>query len=169
MTRLLVLGAGPAQLGVLAAARARDLTVVAADRDPSAPGFSYADRRAIVSIEDEPAIERLASALQVDGVIAPGSDWSVAVAARVAEKLDLPHPVAPATAVLATNKLRMRERLAAAGVVPGGPPVVSYCGSGVTACHNLLVMEHAGLGAGRLYPGSWSQWSADPERPVATG
>jgi thiosulfate/3-mercaptopyruvate sulfurtransferase len=47
--------------------------------------------------------------------------------------------------------------------------VVSYCGSGVTACHNLLVMEHAGLGPGRLYPGSWSQWSADPDRPAATG
>jgi thiosulfate/3-mercaptopyruvate sulfurtransferase len=63
----------------------------------------------------------------------------------------------------------LRERFTAAGVVPGGPPVVSSCGSGVTACHNLLVMEHAGLGPGRLYPGSWSQWSADPERPVATG
>ena len=46
-------GAGPAQLGVLSAARRRGLTVVAADRDPSAPGFRYADRRAIVSIEDE--------------------------------------------------------------------------------------------------------------------
>src|SRR5256884_3182113 len=56
VARLLVLGAGPAQLGVLAAAQARGLTVVAADRDPSAPGFRYADRRAIVSIEDEPAL-----------------------------------------------------------------------------------------------------------------
>jgi thiosulfate/3-mercaptopyruvate sulfurtransferase len=62
----------------------------------------------------------------------------------------------------------LRDRFAAAGVVPGAP-VVSYCGSGVTACHNLLVMEHAGLGLGRLYPGSWSQWSTDPGRPVATG
>lgn len=62
----------------------------------------------------------------------------------------------------------LRRRLDAAGV-DGSRPVVSYCGSGVTACHNLLVMEHAGLGAGRLYPGSWSQWSQDPARPVATG
>jgi thiosulfate/3-mercaptopyruvate sulfurtransferase len=73
----------------------------------------------------------------------------------------------------ATQRLQpvdaLRARFAAAGVVEGGPPVVSYCGSGVTACHNLLVMEHAGLGPGRLYPGSWSQWSADPGRPVATG
>jgi thiosulfate/3-mercaptopyruvate sulfurtransferase len=39
----------------------------------------------------------------------------------------------------------------------------------VTACHTLLAMEHAGLGRGRLYPGSWSQWSRDDGRPVATG
>ena len=49
-----------------------------------------------------------------------------------------------------------------------GTPVVSYCGSGVTACHNLLALEHAGLGAGRLYPGSWSQY-AHTDRPAATG
>jgi thiosulfate/3-mercaptopyruvate sulfurtransferase len=47
--------------------------------------------------------------------------------------------------------------------------VVSQCGSGVTACHNLLAMEYAGLSGGRLYPGSWSEWCADPSRPVATG
>lgn len=46
---------------------------------------------------------------------------------------------------------------------------VMYCGSGVTACHNLLAMEHAGLTGARLYPGSWSEWSADTSRPVATG
>ena len=62
----------------------------------------------------------------------------------------------------------LRERLEATGV-DGSRPIVSYCGSGVTACHNLLVIEHAGLGPGRLYPGSWSQWSRDPARPVATG
>jgi thiosulfate/3-mercaptopyruvate sulfurtransferase len=47
--------------------------------------------------------------------------------------------------------------------------VISSCGSGVTACHNLLAMEQAGLGQGRLFPGSWSQWSRDPARPVQTG
>jgi thiosulfate/3-mercaptopyruvate sulfurtransferase len=47
--------------------------------------------------------------------------------------------------------------------------VVTYCGSGVSACHNLLAMEVAGLRGARLYPGSWSEWSADPARPVATG
>ena len=61
----------------------------------------------------------------------------------------------------------LRERFAAAGV-DGSRPVVSYCGSGVNACHNLIVLEHAGLGSGRLYAGSWSQWSHSA-RPAATG
>ena len=60
--RLLVLGAGPAQLGLLGAAREQGLFVIALDRDPTAPGFRYADLRAIISTEDEHGIERLASA-----------------------------------------------------------------------------------------------------------
>ena len=92
-TRLLVLGAGPAQLGLLRAARERGLFVIAVDRDPSAPGFSYADRRALISTEDEPAIDRLARAESVDGIISPGIDWPVGIAARVAERLGLPHPI----------------------------------------------------------------------------
>jgi thiosulfate/3-mercaptopyruvate sulfurtransferase len=47
--------------------------------------------------------------------------------------------------------------------------VVQQCGSGVTACHNLLAMELAGLSGSKLYPGSWSEWCADPSRPVARG
>ncbi|MBB5204274.1 thiosulfate/3-mercaptopyruvate sulfurtransferase [Inhella inkyongensis] len=50
-----------------------------------------------------------------------------------------------------------------------GDAVVHQCGSGVTACHNLFAVELAGLGLGSLYPGSWSEWSADPRRPVAKG
>ena len=46
---------------------------------------------------------------------------------------------------------------------------VMYCGSGVTACQNLLAMTHAGLPGARLYAGSWSEWSADPARPVEKG
>ncbi len=48
-----------------------------------------------------------------------------------------------------------------------GQAVVHQCGSGVTACHNLLAMEVAGLGTSALYPGSWSEWSSDPSRPMA--
>ena len=114
--RLLVLGAGPAQIGLLRAARGRGLFVIAVDRDPDAPGFAYADKRAVVSTEDEPGVDRLARAESVDGIVSPGADWPVGVAARVAERLGLPHPIDPATAVLATTKSRQRERLAAAGV-----------------------------------------------------
>ena len=132
--RLLVLGAGPAQLGLLEAAHERGLWVAVVDRDPAAPGFRFADRRCILSTEDEPAIERLITALEIDGIVSPGTDWPVGVAARVAERTGLPHPIEPPTAVLATNKLRQRERLAEAGVpqprwwVIGGedaPPEVS--------------------------------------------
>jgi thiosulfate/3-mercaptopyruvate sulfurtransferase len=47
--------------------------------------------------------------------------------------------------------------------------VICYCGSGVTACHNLLALEHAGMPGAKLYVGSWSEWSADPSRPVERG
>jgi biotin carboxylase len=114
--RLLVLGAGPAQLGLLEAARARGLWLAVVDRDPAAPGFRFADRRCILSTEDDAAIERLAGALGIDGLISPGTDWPVGVAARIAERLGLAHPISPATAVAATNKLRQREHLAEAGI-----------------------------------------------------
>ncbi|HZP66018.1 MAG TPA: sulfurtransferase [Rudaea sp.] len=58
------------------------------------------------------------------------------------------------------------ERLLGAGTPDD---VVHMCGSGVTACHNLLAMEHAGLAGARVYAPSWSGWIADPNRPVATG
>jgi thiosulfate/3-mercaptopyruvate sulfurtransferase len=43
---------------------------------------------------------------------------------------------------------------------------IAYCGSGVTSCHDLLAMELAGIAGLALYPGSWSQWGADPSRPI---
>ena len=114
--RLLVLGAGPAQLGLLGAAREQGLFVIALDRDPTAPGFRYADRRAIISTEDEHGIERLASAERVEGIIAPGIDWPVGIAARVAERLGLPHPIDAPVANRAVSKQKQREALAEAKV-----------------------------------------------------
>jgi biotin carboxylase len=114
--RLLVLGAGPAQLGLLRTARDLGLFVVACDRDPEAIGFRFADRRAIVSTEDEESIERLARAERVSGIVAPGIDWPVAIAARVAAQIGLPHPLAVETAAASVSKLRQRERFEEAGV-----------------------------------------------------
>ncbi len=59
----------------------------------------------------------------------------------------------------------LRQRFEQAGVHQG-VPVVSYCGSGVTACHNLLALELCGLGKGRLYPGSWSEYSLHADLPA---
>jgi thiosulfate/3-mercaptopyruvate sulfurtransferase len=65
------------------------------------------------------------------------------------------------------DELRMEFEALLRNTAPAN--VIAYCGSGVTGCHNLLAMEHAGLGGGRMYAGSWSEWIADPARPIATG
>ena len=71
----------------------------------------------------------------------------------------------------AQGRFKPAAELRAAFTAFGASPaqVVHQCGSGVTACHNLLAMEVAGLPGSVLYPGSWSEWSADPARPVAVG
>jgi len=63
----------------------------------------------------------------------------------------------------ATLRAELEQMLA--GMKP--EQIVHTCGSGVTACNNLLAMEHVGLRGSRLYPGSWSEWSSDPARPIA--
>jgi thiosulfate/3-mercaptopyruvate sulfurtransferase len=63
--------------------------------------------------------------------------------------------------------LRQEFEALLGGRAPSG--LVHSCGSGISACHNLLAMEYAGLTGSALYPGSWSEWCADPARPVATG
>jgi thiosulfate/3-mercaptopyruvate sulfurtransferase len=61
------------------------------------------------------------------------------------------------------SPVELAERYARVGAAP-----VAYCGSGVSACHDLLALAVAGVDGARLYPGSWSEWSADPSRPVET-
>jgi thiosulfate/3-mercaptopyruvate sulfurtransferase len=68
---------------------------------------------------------------------------------------------------LGAEQLRVRWNTVL-GSLPASS-VVAMCGSGVSACHNLLALEHAGLTGARLYPGSWSEWIRDPRRPIATG
>jgi hypothetical protein len=114
--RLLVLGARRPQLGLLHAARRRGLLVIAVDGDPAATGFALADRRALISCDDEPAIHRLAEAERIDGVISPANDWSVGIAARVAHRLALPHPLDPPTASVVGSCLKQHERFAAARI-----------------------------------------------------
>jgi thiosulfate/3-mercaptopyruvate sulfurtransferase len=63
--------------------------------------------------------------------------------------------------------LALRERYAALGATERPP--IAYCGSSLTATHDLLALELAGIPGGRLYEGSWSHWSSDPDRPAATG
>jgi thiosulfate/3-mercaptopyruvate sulfurtransferase len=68
---------------------------------------------------------------------------------------------------LPAQELRSRFGTLLGSVPPSG--VIAMCGSGVTACHNLLALEHAGLPGARLYAGSWSEWIRDPRRALATG
>ncbi len=114
-----------------------------------------------------------------------GSGRFVTLDARTRERFDgAPHPLDPrpghvpgAVSAPCGGNLHDGRMLTPAGLadrfrglgVTDAAGVVAYCGSGLTACHNLLAMEFAGLGRGRLYPGSWSAYAGDPARRVETG
>ncbi len=91
------------------------------------------------------------------------------VAGHIPGAVNLPTEghLTPEGGFLPTAMLRARFEAALQGRPPAA--VVHSCGSGVTACHNLLAMEVAGLRGSRLYSGSWSEWIRDPRRPIATG
>jgi thiosulfate/3-mercaptopyruvate sulfurtransferase len=69
----------------------------------------------------------------------------------------------------ASGRFRPRAELAEELAELAGTEVGAYCGSGITAAHTVLTLELAGVGVAALYPGSWSEWVTDPDRPVATG
>jgi biotin carboxylase len=127
--RLVVLGAGPAQLGALRAARRAGVRTIACDKasDALALRLGLVDVHEEVSTFDVDGVERVARAHDANGLIAPGTDGPVRVAAEVAARLGLAHPLAPAVAVAATDKLAQRAAFAAAGVAqpslidPGAP------------------------------------------------
>ena len=90
--------------------------VIAVDRDPQAVGFALADERAVLSSEDEEAVDRLARARDVDGIVSPGADWPVGIAARVADRIGLAHPISARTGSIVTSKTRQREAFRSGGV-----------------------------------------------------
>ncbi len=93
-----------------------------------------------------------------------------AVAGHIPGAICLPHADNVDTDGFFLSPERLRRRFEdALGPARSAAQVVHSCGSGVSACHNLLAMEIAGLGGSRLYPGSWSAWISDSQRPVATG
>lgn len=85
-------------------------------------------------------------------------------AGHVPGAINVPH-----SGNLAADGTHLPPRALAERFAATGDGAIVYCGSGVTACHDLLAMDVAGIAGGRLYPGSWSEWSSDPERPIATG
>jgi thiosulfate/3-mercaptopyruvate sulfurtransferase len=119
----------------------------------------------------------------IDEVAAVASDRGTVLDARPAERFaGAPDDLDPRPGhIPGSRSVPCRENLEPDGrllpvadlrarfAVEDAAAVISSCGSGVTACHNLLAMEQAGLGRGRLFPGSWSQWSRDPARPVQIG
>jgi thiosulfate/3-mercaptopyruvate sulfurtransferase len=134
---------------------------------------------ALASIEE---VEAVSAAVASGGPVSPDGPGPALIDARPRERyLGEPDGVDPrAGHIPGARSLPCRENVDSSGrILPSGElrarfdvddatEVISYCGSGVTACHNLLAMEQAGLGRGRLFPGSWSQWSRDPARPAET-
>lgn len=135
----------------------------------------YPERPALAATIDGDTLQaRLADVLLIDARGGPRFRGEAEpidpVAGHIPGALNRPYTDNLAPDGLFLSPPQLRQAFAALGVTPDQPRVVvSQCGSGVTACHNLLALEVAGLPGGLLYPGSWSEWCADPARPVATG
>jgi len=135
------------------AARPRDSMVV------TAADVALAGRDASARVLDARGAERFR------GEVEPID----AVAGHVPGAVNHPYTTSLASDGRTLPPPQLRSSFAASlGEVPA-PRTIAMCGSGVTACHILLALEHAGLEGGRLYAGSWSEWIRDPSRPVAKG
>jgi len=135
------------------------------------------------NLHDQPA---LVSSIDVDGVLANiSSKKMLVVDARAADRYRGENETIDAVGghIPGAGNRFFKDNLDADGrfkpattlraewsaVLDNAQMAIMQCGSGVTACHNLLALEVAGLPGASLYPGSWSEWSADPARPVAIG
>jgi thiosulfate/3-mercaptopyruvate sulfurtransferase len=124
--------------------------------------------------------ERFVDADQLAAAVAAGG--AVVYDARTADRYEQGGPIDPRPGhipgalsapwqqnVADDGRFRSPDTLRARFEQAAGERVIAYCGSGVTACHDLLALELAGLADTALYPGSWSQWGADATRPARTG
>jgi thiosulfate/3-mercaptopyruvate sulfurtransferase len=125
---------------------------------------------AVIDVVGVDTLRRSASALVLDARSKDRFDgWPNPIDARLghipgAVSAPWTENVDPTTGLM-RPPAQLRDRFRRMGATPG-TAIVSHCGSGVTACHNLLSLEIAGFRGGRLYPGSFSDWAADPDRPV---
>jgi biotin carboxylase len=142
---LIVLGAGAGQLGAFVAARRLGIETIACDLDPGAfcVREGLVDRFEGISTMDAGAALALARRERAGGLLAPGTDGPVRVAAEVAAALDLPHAIDPATAARATDKLAQRRAFAAVGVPQ---PAWSCDGTGLPAAARIVVKPAAAQG-----------------------
>lgn len=160
--------------GGIAAWRAAGLPLESAVRTPRArPLTASPDMRAIVTSAELAELRPGPGILLVD---ARGADRFAGrnetidpVAGHVPGARNRPFTtnLGPEGVFLPADVLRRRFETLLGSKPPSA--LIAMCGSGVTACHNLLALEHAGLGGARLYAGSWSEWIRDPRRPIATG
>lgn len=91
------------------------------------------------------------------------------VAGHIPGALNLPNNEAVGQNGLFLSEEALQQRFRKALGETDAGHAIFYCGSGVSACRNILAYKHAGLGDAKLYPGSWSEWVADPEREVERG
>ena len=138
------------------------------------PALPYPDRSSLVgSVDAAELARRIGRTMVLDarsGERFRGEKEPIdPVAGRIPGALNRFHAanLAPGGRFKPAQELRREFEAALGG--RAATEVIHSCGSGVTACHNLLAMEHAGLVGSVLYPGSWSEWSADPGRPIARG